>query len=98
MSTILAIAAHPDDETMLAGGTLAMYAEQGHDLYILSTTRGEGGEIGDPPLATRETLGVVREAEMRCAATALGARGLLSAVCRPAHGDREHGCTRRRAA
>jgi LmbE family N-acetylglucosaminyl deacetylase len=74
MSTVLAIAAHPDDETMLAGGTLAMYAQQGHDLYLLSTTRGEGGEMGEPPLATRETLGAVRVDEMRCAAAALGAR------------------------
>ena len=74
MATILAIAAHPDDETMLAGGTLAMYAEQGHAVYILATTRGEGGEAGEPPLATRERLGKVREAEMRCAAAALGAR------------------------
>lgn len=45
MSTILAIAAHPDDETMLAGGTLAMYAAQGHAVYILATTRGESGEM-----------------------------------------------------
>jgi LmbE family N-acetylglucosaminyl deacetylase len=74
MATILAIAAHPDDETMLAGGTLAMYAQQGHDLYILSTTRGEGGELGEPPLATRETLGAARAEEMRCAGAALGAR------------------------
>src|SRR5215470_1682442 len=74
MSTILAVAAHPDDETMLAGGTLAMYAEQGHAVYILATTRGEGGEAGEPPLATRERLGAVREAELRCAAAALGAR------------------------
>jgi LmbE family N-acetylglucosaminyl deacetylase len=74
MATILVIAAHPDDETMLAGGTLAMYAEQGDTVYILATTRGEGGEAGEPPLVARERLGEVREAELRCAATALGAR------------------------
>ena len=77
MTTILAIAAHPDDETMLAGGTLAMYADQGCDVYILSTTRGEGGEAGDPPLASREQLGQVRAEELRCAAEALGAREAL---------------------
>jgi N-acetylglucosamine malate deacetylase 2 len=77
MSTILAIAAHPDDETMLAGGTLAMYAEQGHAVYILVTTRGEGGEAGDPPLAELEQLGAYREREVREAAAALGARDVL---------------------
>src|SRR5689334_5894906 len=74
MSIILAIAAHPDDETMLAGGTLAMYAEQGHAVYILATTRGEGGEVGEPPICERAELGAVREGELRCAAAALGAR------------------------
>lgn len=71
---ILAVSAHPDDETMFAGGTLAMYAEQGHDVYILETTRGEGGELGDPPLTTRENIGAYREGETRCAARELGAR------------------------
>ena len=50
-----------------------MYAEQGHSVYILYTTRGQGGEVGDPPLATRENLGAVREQEAREAARALGA-------------------------
>ena len=72
MSTILAVSAHPDDETLFAGGTLAMYARQNHDVYILETTRGEGGEAGDPPLADRENLGEVREKEARAAAAALG--------------------------
>ena len=51
-----------------------MYAEQGHNMYLLDTTRGEGGEVGDPPVATRETLGTVREQEARAAARALGAK------------------------
>ncbi|HET9224635.1 MAG TPA: PIG-L family deacetylase, partial [Roseiflexaceae bacterium] len=77
MATILAIAAHPDDETMLAGGTLAMYAAQGHAVSILLTTRGEGGEAGEPPLADVEQLGAYREREVRAAAAALGARQVL---------------------
>jgi N-acetylglucosamine malate deacetylase 2 len=77
MATILAIAAHPDDETMLAGGTLAMYAEQGQAIYILSTTRGEGGEAGEPPLADFEHLGAYREREIREAAAVLGVREVL---------------------
>jgi len=77
MSKILSVSAHPDDETLFAGGTLAMYAEKGHDVYMLDTTRGEGGEVGDPPLATEETLGQVREQEARNAAKALGAKDIF---------------------
>jgi N-acetylglucosamine malate deacetylase 2 len=77
MATILAVSAHPDDETLFAGGTLAGYARQGHEVYILETTRGEGGEAGDPPLATLETLGAVREQEARAAAAALGIKGIF---------------------
>ena len=77
MSTILAISAHPDDETLFGGGTLARYARQGHAVYILETTRGQGGEVGEPPLATRETLAAVREQEVRQAARILGARDIF---------------------
>ncbi|UCE53359.1 MAG: PIG-L family deacetylase [Desulfobacterales bacterium] len=77
MASILAISAHPDDETLFAGGTLAMYAGQGHDVTILETTRGEGGEIGEPPLTSRENLGTFREHEVRKAAQALGVRDIF---------------------
>jgi LmbE family N-acetylglucosaminyl deacetylase len=77
MASILTVSAHPDDETLFAGGTLAMYADQGHSVYILETTRGEGGEVGEPPLATRENLAAVREQEVRRAAHALGAREIF---------------------
>ncbi len=74
MATILAVSAHPDDETLFAGGTLAKWSEAGHNVYILETTRGEGGEVGEPPLTTQENLGPFREREVRKAAEALGAR------------------------
>jgi LmbE family N-acetylglucosaminyl deacetylase len=70
---VLGIFAHPDDETILIGGTLAMLASCGADLSILSATRGEGGELGEPPLTQRNELGEIRERELRCAAEALGA-------------------------
>ena len=79
MRTILAISAHPDDESLFAGGTLALYAEQGHQVYILETTRGEGGEVGEPPLTTKDNLGAYREQEVRKAARALGVRPMSSA-------------------
>lgn len=72
MATILVISAHPDDETMAAGGTIAMHAAQGDAVYLLETTRGEGGEAGDPPLTDLAGLGAFREGELRAAAAALG--------------------------
>jgi LmbE family N-acetylglucosaminyl deacetylase len=77
MATILAISAHPDDETLFCGGTLARYAQQGHAVFILETTRGEGGEVGEPPLTTPENLAAFREQEVREAARILGARDIF---------------------
>ncbi len=77
MAVLLAVGAHPDDETMLAGGTLAWAARAGLEVWIVSVTRGEGGEVGEPPVTTQDRLGEAREAELRCAAEALGARGVV---------------------
>ncbi|MGD8303206.1 MAG: PIG-L deacetylase family protein [Desulfobacterales bacterium] len=77
MADILVISAHPDDETLFCGGTLARYAQQGHAIHILETTRGEGGEVGEPPLTTRENLAAFREQEVREAARVLGARDIF---------------------
>ena len=52
---VLAVFAHPDDESLLAGGTLAACAKAGLDVGLLSLTRGELGEIADPALATETT-------------------------------------------
>jgi N-acetylglucosamine malate deacetylase 2 len=87
---ILAFFAHPDDETMLCGGTLALLAQAGARVHILIATRGEGGEMGEPALCTREQLGQVREAELRCAAQALGADSLsLLDYCDPVVGPED---------
>ena len=72
MIKVLTIIAHPDDETMLAGGTLALLAKAGAQVFYLCATRGEGGEVGEPPVCTRDQLGIAREAEMRCAIQTLG--------------------------
>jgi LmbE family N-acetylglucosaminyl deacetylase len=74
--TLLCIVTHPDDETMLTGGTLAMLVQRGVAVHILCATRGEGGEVGEPPVCARAELGRVRGAELRCAAAALGARSV----------------------
>ena len=70
---LLCIIAHPDDETLFAGGMMGWLSQKGVEIHILSATRGEGGELGDPPVTTREGLGRVREQELRCAARELGA-------------------------
>lgn len=70
--TLLAVFAHPDDETFRPGGTLALLARQGVRVQVLSATRGEAGSCGDPPRCTPESLPQVREAELRCACAALG--------------------------
>ena len=68
---LLAIFAHPDDETFRPGGTLALLARQGVRVQVLTATRGQAGSCGDPPLCTPEELPVVRESELRCACAAL---------------------------
>ncbi|MBN1286446.1 MAG: PIG-L family deacetylase [Anaerolineae bacterium] len=75
IQSVVFFGAHPDDETMLIGGVLAMLAQRA-DLHIVCATGGEGGELGEPPAAPREQIGVTREAELRCAVAALGAVSL----------------------
>ncbi len=73
---VLAFFAHPDDETMLAGGTLALLARAGWQVHYLCATRGEGGEAGEPPLCKADELGQTRERELICAVQNLGGRSL----------------------
>lgn len=73
---VLAFFAHPDDETMMAGGALMLLARQGNQVHYYSATRGEGGETGEPPLCTFEELGTVREEELVCAIRTLSGSSL----------------------
>ena len=68
---LLAVFAHPDDETFRPGGTLALLARRGVCVHVLTATRGQAGSRGDPPLCTLEELPVVRERELYCACAAL---------------------------
>ncbi len=71
--TLMAIFAHPDDESFGTGGTLARYgADPKVRVVLVCATRGEAGEISDPKLATHERLGEVREYELLCACQNLG--------------------------
>lgn len=73
---LLAIFAHPDDETLGLGPTLAHYAaDPDVETYLICATRGERGWQGEP--ATNPglvALGQIREAELRAAAHVLGVR------------------------
>jgi LmbE family N-acetylglucosaminyl deacetylase len=70
--TLLAVFAHPDDETFRPGGMLALLARQDVRVVLLTFTRGEAGSCGDPPLCTPDELPAVREDELRCACRVLG--------------------------
>lgn len=69
---LLAVFAHPDDETFRPGGTLALLARHGVGVHVLTATRGQAGSCGDPPLCSQEELPAVRESELRCACATLG--------------------------
>lgn len=73
--TLLAAFAHPDDESFGPGGTLALYAMRGYTVHLICATRGEAGAPA-PGMEGITDLGSVREAELRCAAEALGIHGL----------------------
>jgi LmbE family N-acetylglucosaminyl deacetylase len=68
----MAVFAHPDDEAFGTGGTLTKYAAEGCDVYLVTATRGEAGEIAEPGLATSANLPFVREQELRCACQIYG--------------------------
>src|SRR3954453_4677097 len=69
---LLGIFAHPDDETLCAGGTLAKYADAGAQVHVISLTKGETGQIRDAGVATRASLRAVREKELAAAGNELG--------------------------
>lgn len=71
-ATLLAVFAHPDDESFLCGGALARYAAAGARVVLACATRGEAGEISDPALASPDTLAEVRTRELADAAAILG--------------------------
>jgi LmbE family N-acetylglucosaminyl deacetylase len=70
--TLLAIFAHPDDETFGPGGTLAKYAAEGVAVHLVCATRGGVGESDLDDLGDCEDLACQREQELRCAADVLG--------------------------
>jgi LmbE family N-acetylglucosaminyl deacetylase len=75
----MAVLAHPDDESLGFGGTLAKYAAEGVEVSLLTATRGDGGRYrghrpGGPEHPGPLALGNIREGELRAAAAVLGVR------------------------
>lgn len=70
---LLAVFAHPDDESMGMGGTLAKYAADGVETHLVCASRGEVGWFGpQEQYPGPERLGQLREEELRNAARELG--------------------------
>jgi LmbE family N-acetylglucosaminyl deacetylase len=61
---LLWILAHPDDEAFGNSGVMTWARTQGLRCGLVCATRGEAGQISDPALADRESLGAVRETEL----------------------------------
>lgn len=72
MGKLLAVFAHPDDESCMMGGTIAKYVNLGHVIYLATATRGESGTSKE--YQNRAVLAKIREGELKKAAKILGIR------------------------
>jgi LmbE family N-acetylglucosaminyl deacetylase len=73
---LLAVLAHPDDETFAMGGALALYAHRGVAVHLVCATRGEAGEADEKYLQGFNSIAELRESELGCAAKQLGLNGV----------------------
>lgn len=74
MKKLLGIFAHPDDESYMAGGTIAKYVKAGWQADLVCATRGEKGTRGEYTDADDVQFGVIRQTELEAAASILGVR------------------------
>lgn len=71
--TVLGIFAHPDDESLACGGTLARLADAGAKVVVICASHGEAGSLCDPSLVPEgDSLACVRVRELNDAAAILG--------------------------
>lgn len=76
MATIVFFHAHPDDEAIATGGTMALLADAGHRVVLVCATRGEIGEPAEGVLNPGEQLGDRRSAELAHSCELLGVESL----------------------
>lgn len=69
---VLAVLAHPDDESFGLGGTLALYAQRGYETYYVCATRGEAGSADPEFLEGFKDTAEMRTDELNRAAKILG--------------------------
>ncbi len=69
--TLLAVFAHPDDESFCCGGSLALLASQGVQIEVLCLTRGEAGTV-PPAILGKKTVSELRQLELQTACQILG--------------------------
>jgi N-acetyl-1-D-myo-inositol-2-amino-2-deoxy-alpha-D-glucopyranoside deacetylase len=74
--TLVAIFAHPDDESFGIGGTLALYAHGGVSTYYLCGTRGESGTVDPEMMQGYSDIAELRSNELECASHELGLAGV----------------------
>ena len=74
--TLIAVLAHPDDESFGMGGTLALYAQKGYEVHLVCATLGEAGTVDDEYMQGYDSIAALREAELRCATQSLGVTSL----------------------
>jgi LmbE family N-acetylglucosaminyl deacetylase len=72
MATVVFFHAHPDDEAIATGGTMAEVSDQGHRVVLVTATRGELGEIPEGLLGPSESLTGRRTQELAEACRILG--------------------------
>ena len=72
MATVVFLHAHPDDECLGTGGTMARLAAEGHRVVLVTATDGALGEVPEGLLAEGEDLASRRAQELRRSAAALG--------------------------
>ena len=76
MATVVFLHAHPDDECLTTGGTMARLAGEGHRVVLVTATDGALGEVPDGLLAEGEPLADRRARELEGSAAALGVASL----------------------
>jgi len=71
MKKLFLVFAHPDDESLATGGTIAKYVRSGWHVDLICATKGESGSSG-PHAVSGDALGKIREGELGRAAKILG--------------------------